>query len=123
MDPNRIASVILENSTEMSADEHWRRTIKTKLRRMKENMTPISKFDDPFSTEELETAIGSIKLGKAAGLDGLYTEFINHLGKESKNLGFKVFQQNPETCTSSIINDEINHYCHSQAWKISRRSN
>ena len=35
---------------------------------------------DPFNTEELEKEIKNLKLGKAAGIDGIPNEFLKHLG-------------------------------------------
>lgn len=84
MCPEKIASTILNNSTKISADKHQKRIIKSKLRKLKQSLPNDTEFDVPFSIEELEVAICSIKLGKAAGLDGLFPEFIKHLGKRAK---------------------------------------
>jgi hypothetical protein len=39
---------------------------------------------DEFSVEELETALLSVKPGKAAGLDGVYPEFIKNSARKTK---------------------------------------
>jgi hypothetical protein len=37
-----------------------------------------------FSLDELETALMSLKPGKAAGFDGIYPEFIKNIGAQTK---------------------------------------
>ena len=44
----------------------------------------IPELDHPFTIDELNNTIGAIKTGKAAGLDGMYLEFIKHLGKRAQ---------------------------------------
>lgn len=88
IDPNQIASVILGNSKKISPEKHWKRFIQSKLKNLKRNLPLTSEYDRPFSIEELEMAINSMKMGKAAGLDGLYPEFLRHMGKRAKNFGF-----------------------------------
>lgn len=83
-DPNKIASVIARNSTMISPDKDFKRSIKKKLRKLKDSLDTNTEFDNPFTLEELDTTINSIKLGKAAGLDGLYPEFLKHLGKRAR---------------------------------------
>src|SRR5436190_9730594 len=38
----------------------------------------------PFTSEELETAVGQVHVGKAAGLDGMFPEFIKNFGPKAK---------------------------------------
>ena len=40
---------------------------------------------DPFSMEELQKAMEHLKLGKAAGLDGISTEVVNILDLKPNN--------------------------------------
>ena len=82
MNLNKIATVIVKNSKKISPEHSFRREIERKLRILKKSLTP-TEFSNPFSTEELDEAINSIKLGKAAGLDGLYPESLRHLGKRA----------------------------------------
>ena len=56
---------------------------KTKLDRKKYNNNPG--FTQPFTMEELDTAISSLKPGKAVGLDNISTEQIKNFGPKTKN--------------------------------------
>lgn len=58
--------------------------MKTELRRIKAELQEIPELDHPFTFDELNEAIGATKAGKAAGLDGMYPEFIKHLGKRAR---------------------------------------
>jgi hypothetical protein len=42
------------------------------------------RISDEFSVEKLETHLLSVKPGKAAGLDGVYPEFIKNSGRKTK---------------------------------------
>jgi hypothetical protein len=48
-------------------------------------------ISDEFSIEELETALLSVKTGKAAGLDGVYPEFIKNFGRKTKEWLVRLF--------------------------------
>jgi hypothetical protein len=48
-------------------------------------------ISDEFSVEELETALLSVKPGKAAGLDGVYPEFIQNSGRKTKEWLVRLF--------------------------------
>lgn len=45
----------------------------------------------PFAEEELETAITALSIGKAAGLDNIYPEFLKHTGSKTKKWLLTVF--------------------------------
>ena len=45
---------------------------------------PASHLTKPFNLEQLETAIGKLKPGKAAGIDEILAEMIQHLGPKAK---------------------------------------
>lgn len=55
-------------------DKSFKCDIKKKLRKLKDSLNTNTEFDRPFTLEELDTAINSIKLGKAAGLDRVSEE-------------------------------------------------
>lgn len=93
IDPNKIASVIASNSTMILPDKSFKCEMKKKLRKLKDSLDTNTEFDRPFTPEELDTAINSIKLGKAAGLDGLYPEFLKKLGKRPKLWVLKFLNQ------------------------------
>jgi hypothetical protein len=48
-------------------------------------------ISDEFSVEELETALLSVKLGKASDLDGVYPEFIKNSGRKAKEWLVRLF--------------------------------
>ena len=49
------------------------------------NNQPPTKLTKPFSLDELVTGISLLKPGKAAGLDDLLTEMLQHLGNKAKS--------------------------------------
>jgi hypothetical protein len=61
--------------------KHQNRIFKAELRKLKCSLQEDNQIDCPFSIEQLNIAIKSTKLGKAAGLGGLYPEFIHSFGK------------------------------------------
>jgi hypothetical protein len=48
-------------------------------------------ISEEFSVEELETALLSVKPGKAAFLDGVYPEFIKNSGRKTKEWLVRLF--------------------------------
>ena len=48
------------------------------------NNQPPTELTKPFSLDELATVLSLLKPGKAAGLDGLLTEMLQHLGNKAK---------------------------------------
>lgn len=67
----------------MKGNKGTTRRIKTELRRIKKSLPQNSELDRHFSIEELYEGVASTKAGKAAGLDGIYPEFIKNLGKRA----------------------------------------
>jgi hypothetical protein len=57
---------------------------KQALRQKRRELTVDILISDEFSVEELETALLSAKTEKAAGLDGVYPEFIKNSEKKTK---------------------------------------
>lgn len=58
MEPNKIASVIVQNSKKISPEHSFKCKIETKLRKLKKSLT-ATELDNPFSLEELDEAIQS----------------------------------------------------------------
>jgi hypothetical protein len=54
------------------------------LHRKKRTLTVNQTSSRNFSLDELETALMSLKPGKAAGFDGIYPEFIKNVGAQTK---------------------------------------
>jgi hypothetical protein len=80
---NDIASRLLHVSKNQRDREHVR-TTKMNLRRKKRTLTVNQTLSKNFSLDELETALMSLKPGKAAGFDGIYPEFIKNFGAQTK---------------------------------------
>lgn len=84
MDPEKIASAIVNNSKAVPANRHQNRVMKSKPKKLIKSLPDVSEFDHPFDIDELQMAISTTKLGKAASLDGFYPEFLHHLGNRAK---------------------------------------
>jgi hypothetical protein len=54
------------------------------IRRKKITLTVKQTLSRSFSLDELETALMSVKPGKAAGFDGIYPAFIKNFGAQTK---------------------------------------
>jgi hypothetical protein len=76
---NYIASRLLRVSKTQRDREHAR-TTKMILRRKKRTLTVNQTLSRNFSLDELETALMSLKPGKAAGFDGIHPKFIKNVG-------------------------------------------
>ena len=90
--PNEVAHQLLINgkTNNQSRERGY-------LKRMKQEMQRImSQSDDifePFTMEEMQSAMKQMKSGKAAGLDGIAVEMILHFGKRLGS-GFLLFSTN-----------------------------
>ena len=56
------------------------KSIKAKALKEKRRLTPNSAYSNNFTEQELDEALKSSKTGKSAGYDGMYAEFLKHLG-------------------------------------------
>lgn len=123
IDPDSIATNIVENSTMIVPDKHHKRIIKSKLRKLVQSLTNDSEYDQPFSLDELDAAISSINSGKAAGLDGLYPEFLKHLGKRAKIWILKFMNQIFKVARlPSLMMKTISECCFACNWPICLRN-
>jgi hypothetical protein len=59
-------------------------TTKMNLRRKKRTLTVNQTLSKNFTLDELETALMSLKPGKAAGFDGIHPEFMKNSGVLTK---------------------------------------
>jgi hypothetical protein len=71
---NDIASRLLRVS-KTQRDREQVRTTKMNLRRKKRTLTINQTLSRNYTLDEIETALMSLKPGKAAGFDGIYPEF------------------------------------------------
>lgn len=83
IDPELIARrlVGVSNSVEISSSRM--KDIKNKLNKFRTSTTTDENISYPFHIDELKSAIKFTKSRKAAGFDGIYPEFIKHLGKRA----------------------------------------
>lgn len=77
--PDAIASRLLK-AAKVNMDKTFGKEIKEKLRKAKIELNPQSKYGAPFSIQEIETALKKTKTQKAAGFDGIYSEFLKLTG-------------------------------------------
>ena len=61
------------------------------------NNQPPTELTKPFSLDELATGLSLLKAGKAAGLDGLLTDMLQHLGNKAKSWLLDMLKE----CTST----------------------
>jgi hypothetical protein len=73
---NDIASRLLRVS-KTQRDRENVRTTKMNLCRKKRTLTVNQTLSRNFPLDDLETALMSLRPGKAAGFDGIYPEFLN----------------------------------------------
>ena len=79
---DQIANQLLCNGRRM---EHRRPPGEHNKTIVPSNNQPQTELTKPFSLEELATGLSLLKAGKAAGLDGLLTEMLQHLGNKAKS--------------------------------------
>ena len=80
--PDEVANQLLLNGKPLNKEQG-------NLKRMKSEMDHIKQESDeqfnPFTMEELQEAMKHLKSGKAAGLDGITTEVIQHIGMRTRS--------------------------------------
>jgi hypothetical protein len=81
---NDIAFRLLRVSKTQRDREHVRRTTKMNLRRKKRTLTVNQTLSRNLSLDELDTALMSLKPGKAVGFDEIHPEFIKNFGAQTK---------------------------------------
>ena len=79
---DQIANQLLSNGRRV---EHRRPPGEHHKTIVPSNNQPPTELTKPFSLEELATGISLLKAGKAAGLDDLLTEMLQHTGNKAKS--------------------------------------
>ena len=77
---DQIANQLLSNGRRV---EHRRPPSEHHKTIVPSNNQPPTELTKPFSLDELATGLSLLKAGKAAGLDGLLTEMLQHLGNKA----------------------------------------
>ena len=83
--PNSIASRLVNVSNSIKLTKNEVRKMKQSLHKQRKSTPPSVDLSEPFKVEELTAAINKMKCRKAAGFDGIYPEFIKHLGSLALN--------------------------------------
>lgn len=82
--PNQIASKLISNS-KVHLNKLRQNSVKKELKRHLRNLPSNSNLSLEFTLDELNIGLTDVKCGKAAGLDGIFPEFIKNFQKESKS--------------------------------------
>ena len=94
--PNQVANQLILNGKPQHKERGNRKAMKQEM----DSITQESEDNlDPFTPEELSIALGHLKLGKAAGLDGITTEMIQHFGTKAKQWILALINKCAATCT------------------------
>uniref|UniRef100_A0A2S2Q0Y4 RNA-directed DNA polymerase from mobile element jockey n=1 Tax=Sipha flava TaxID=143950 RepID=A0A2S2Q0Y4_9HEMI len=65
-------------------DKEQKTDIKKRLRSKKKEIVTSAIYSSDFSTDEIRMVLKEIKLNKAAGFDGVYSEFFKHSGHKTQ---------------------------------------
>ena len=93
--PNEVAHQLLLNGKPNSQEKGHLKKVKCE---MDHTMEESDSHLDSFSLDELQKAMEHLKLGKAAGLDGISTEVIKHFGPETQQWILDLFNVCATTC-------------------------
>ena len=89
---DQIASRLIQ-VTKAPLNKESLKSMKQNLKRTIKELPTDSAFSNCFSLEELESAICTMKTGKAAGMDGIYIEFIKNFKIKAKQWLLSFFNQ------------------------------
>ena len=82
--PNMIASRIVKMSNAANVSRGRKKFVKDALRVKKKLLKSDHQYSRPFDSNEVQLCVESLKVGKAAGADNIYPEFIRNLGDRAK---------------------------------------
>lgn len=88
--PSDIALHIKNRTEKVNVSQTAKNEIKAELKISSEGPEENPDFSSAFTDQELNEVIKNLKVRKAAGLDGIYPEFIKHLGPAGRKW-LKVF--------------------------------
>ena len=94
--PNQVAHQLILNGKPQHKERGRRKEMK---REMDNTMRDCDDSFEPFTLEELQEAIKLLKPGKAAGLDGITTEMIQHFGGKTMAWILSMINKCADTCT------------------------
>lgn len=82
--PSQVALHIKQRSENVPIEKEFEEAIKGELKITDSCLVDNPLFSSPFTNAELNKAVNTLKLRKAAGLDGIFPEFIKHLGHPAR---------------------------------------
>ncbi|GFR83311.1 RNA-directed DNA polymerase from mobile element jockey-like [Elysia marginata] len=93
--PNQVANQLLQNGKPANKEKGHKKRLKGE---MEQAMRDSSDQFENFTPDELNTAMILMKTGKAAGLDGITTEMIQHFGPKTMSWVLNLFNNCVRTC-------------------------
>ncbi|VVC34826.1 Hypothetical protein CINCED_3A014765 [Cinara cedri] len=81
--PNDVATRLMRVA-KTKMDREQKTDIKKRLRSKKKEMVTSAIYSSDFSTDDIRMVLKEIKLNKAAGFDGIYSEFFKHSGHKTQ---------------------------------------
>ena len=97
MTPNQVASQLVLNGKPAASKEKGH--LKKHKSEMDRALQESEDLIEAFTTDELEEALTHSKPGKAAGLDGITTEIIQHFGPSTNTWLLALLNTCATTCT------------------------
>ncbi len=93
--PNQVARQLTQNGKPATKGSLSTKAVKAETKRL---LSEGEQTLEPFTMEELQEAISSLKANKAAGLDSIPNEMLKHLGQKAKEWLLQLFN----TCSESL---------------------
>jgi len=90
--PNEVATRLIK-ITKAPLDKNTKKAMKKNVKELFNTLPINSSFSNQFKIDELNDAIKEMKLGKAAGMDGVFMEFIKNLQHKARNWLLKFFNE------------------------------
>ena len=82
MTPKQVANQLLQNGKPASKERCHQKKLKSE---MDQALQDSDEGFEAFTTEEIDEALNHLKLGKAAGIDGIFTKMIKNFGPTIKS--------------------------------------
>ena len=81
--PNQVANQLILNGKPLHTERGRKKAMQ---KEMEQIMKSSEENLDPFTLKELKDALTHIKPGKAAGLDGITPEMVQHFGEKAESM-------------------------------------
>ena len=94
--PNEVANQLIQNGKPAKKEKGHLKELKNE---MDQALHGSEEHIEPFTMDEFEEALSHIKPGKAAGIDGITTEMIQHFGPNAKTWILAMMNNCVATCS------------------------